>query len=205
MADVSRDARMPRASQALRAGLMTCVAFPLAVGDDCVGVVEFFSRGVHEPNGEVSAMFATVGGQLAQYLERSRRQQDESIRLHAQMDRTRGFLDAAAALIVVLDGDGRVLLANTRACAAIGLAEAEIMGQDWFALAVPRGGRPAARTAFQQVLAGEAGRLGHRLPASGGQRRAVDWQASPLDGDGGVLLLGQTEAVAERAAIAAAS
>jgi PAS domain S-box-containing protein len=202
--DVSRDARMPRASQALRAGLMTAVGFPLVVGDDCVGVIEFLSRGVHEPNGEISAMFATVGGQLAQYLERRREQQDESIRLHAQLDRTRGFLDAAGALIVVLDGEGRVLLANARACSSIGLSEAEMIGQDWFALAVPRGGRPAARAAFAQVMAGEADSLGHRLPSSDGQRRAVSWHATTLDRDDGVLLLGHAEVVARRAAIAAA-
>jgi PAS domain S-box-containing protein len=203
--DVSRDARMPRASQALRSGLMTAVAFPLAVGDDCAGVIEFFSRSVHEPNGEISAMFATVGGQLAQYLERRRQQQDESIRLHAQLDRTRGFLDAAGALIVVLDAEGRVLLANSRACAAIGLEEAEMLGQDWFAVGVPRGGRPAARAAFEQVMAGEADSLGHRLPSSGGERRAVGWHATALDDDGGVLLLGHAEVLARRAAIAAAS
>jgi len=203
-ADVSRDARTPRSAQALRAGLMTAVAFPLAVGDECAGVIEFLSRGVNESNGEIAAMFATVGGQLAQYLERRRQQQDESIRLHAQLDRTRGYLDAAGALIVVLDADGRVLLANARACAAIGLAESEMLGQDWFALGVPRGGRPAARAAFEQVMAGEAESLGHRLPSSDGQRRAVAWHATTLDGDGGVLLLGHAEVVARRAAIAAA-
>ena len=195
--DVSRDARMPRASQALRAGLMTAIAFPLAVGDECAGVIEFFSRGVHEPNGEVSAMFATVGGQLAQYLERRR---DESLKV----DRARGFLDAAGALIVVLDGSGSVLLANARAAAAIGLAEAEILGQDWFELAVPRAGRPAARASFELVMAGEADGLGHRLPAAGGERREVTWHASPLDDDGGVLLLGRAVAVSGRAAVAAA-
>jgi PAS domain S-box-containing protein len=191
--DVSRDARMPRASQALRAGLMTAVAFPLAVGDECAGVIEFFSRGVHEPNGEVSAMFATVGGQIAQYLERRR---SESRRL----DRTRGFLDAADALILVLDAAGRVLLANTRAAEAVGLAEAAILGEDWFALAVPRGGRQEARAAFEQVLAGDSGGLGHRLPSARGERRAVSWHASALDGEGGVLLLGHAESVAAVAA-----
>ena len=96
-----------------------------------------------------------------------------------------------------------MLLANARACAAIGLQESELLGQDWFALAVPRGGRPAARAAFDQVMAGEAEALGHRLPSSGGQRRAVAWHATTLDDDGGVLLLGHAEVVARRAAIAA--
>jgi PAS domain S-box-containing protein len=202
--DVSRDSRMPRATQALRAGLMTALAFPLAVGDDCACVVEFFSRSVHEPNGEISAMFATVGGQLASYLERLSREEAETRRLHAQLDRTRGFLDAAGALIVVLDADGCVLLANARACMAIGLQEDEMLGRDWFSLAVPRAGRPAARAAFEQLACGEADTLSHRLPSADGQRRAISWHATTLDDDAGVLLLGHAEVVARRAAIAAA-
>jgi PAS domain S-box-containing protein len=105
----------------------------------------------------------------------------------------------------VLDAAGSVLLANDRACSAVGLAEAEILGQDWFALAVPRGSRPAARAAFEQVIAGEAEGLGHRLPSAGGERRAVSWHATTLAGEGGVLLLGHAEAVARRAPVAAAS
>jgi PAS domain S-box-containing protein len=202
VADVSRDARMSRAGEALRAGLMTAVAFPLAVGDGCEGVIEFFSRGVHEPNGEIAAMFATVGGQLAQYLDRRRHEAAESLKLHAQLDRTRGYLDAAGALIVVLGGDGGVLLANARACGAIGLREAEMLGRDWFSLAVPKAGRPAARAAFEQLLAGAAESFGHRLPSADGQRRAVAWHASTLDDGGGVLLLGHAEVVARRAAFA---
>jgi PAS domain-containing protein len=92
-----------------------------------VGVIEFFTRGVHHRSDEVSAMFATVGGQVAQYLQRRRVE-------HAEVVRTRGYLDAADALIVVLDGDGRIQLANARACAALGQPEAELIGQAWNAL-----------------------------------------------------------------------
>ena len=63
------------------------------------------------------------------------------MRLHAQLDRTRGYLDAAGALIVVLDREGRVLLANARACSVVGLEEPEMIGNDWFSIAVPKGGR----------------------------------------------------------------
>ena len=69
--DVGRDGGDPRAAQARRAGLMTSLAFPIAHGDRCAGVIEFFSRGIARPNAEVSAMFATVGHQLAQVLERA--------------------------------------------------------------------------------------------------------------------------------------
>jgi PAS domain S-box-containing protein len=200
--DVSRDTRTARSTGAMRAGLMTAIAFPLAVGDDCEGVIEFLTTGVHESNGEIAAMFATVGAQLAQYLDRRRQEQAESRRLHAQLDRTRGFLDAAGALIVVLDPDGCVLLANARACAVAGLDEDELIGRDWFSLAVPKGGRPAARAALDQLVAGQADGFGHRLPSAEGQRRAVVWHGTVLDGDGGVLMLGHAEVVARRAAIA---
>jgi PAS domain S-box-containing protein len=202
VSDVSRDTRTARSTGAMRAGLMTAIAFPLAVGDDCEGVIEFLTTGVHESNGEIAAMFATVGAQLAQYLDRRRQEQAESRRLHAQLDRTRGFLDAAGALIVVLDRDGDVLLANARACAVAGLDEAELIGRDWFSLAVPKGGRPAARAAFEQLVAGEADGFGHRLPSAEGQRRAIAWHGTVLDDDGGVLMLGHAEVVARRAAIA---
>ena len=108
-------------------------------------------------------------------------------------------------MIVVLNGDGAVLLANARACAAVGMREAEMLGQDWFALAVPKPGRAAARAGFEQLVAGEADSLGHRLPSADGQRRAVAWHGTPLDDGAGVLMLGHAEVVARRATLAAAA
>jgi len=199
ISDLSRDTRTARSTSAMRAGLMTAIAFPLAIGDECEGVIEFLTTGVNESNGEISAMFATVGAQLAQYLDRRRQEQAESRRLHAQLDRTRGFLDAAGALIVVLGNDGSVLLANARACAVVGLDETEMIGRDWFSLAVPKAGRPAARASYDQVVAGDADGFGHRLPSAEGQRRAIAWHGTVLDDDGGVLMLGHAEVVAQRA------
>ena len=77
VADVAADGIMPRQAHALRAGLTTAVAFPIALADDCAGVLEFYSDAIEEPDALVAAMFATVGGQLAQYLERRRLQADE--------------------------------------------------------------------------------------------------------------------------------
>jgi EAL domain-containing protein (putative c-di-GMP-specific phosphodiesterase class I) len=110
------DPNEPRAALARRAGLMTAAAFPIATGDRCAGVVELYSTGVHEPNPEVSAMFATVGSQVAQYLERRS---------------PRRWLDAAEAPLLALDMRGRVLLANENACALVGRSEDELVGTAW--------------------------------------------------------------------------
>jgi EAL domain-containing protein (putative c-di-GMP-specific phosphodiesterase class I) len=110
------DPNEPRAALARRAGLMTAAAFPIATGDRCAGVVELYSTGVHEPNREVSAMFAAIGSQVAQYLERRS---------------PRRWLDAAEAPLLALDTHGRVLLANENACALVGRSEDELVGTDW--------------------------------------------------------------------------
>jgi PAS domain S-box-containing protein len=208
VADVGSDARMVRSRQATRAGLMSAVAFPIALADECSGVLEFFSGGIQEPNAEISAMFATVGGQLAQYIERRRLEAAESRRLHAALraesERARGFLDAAWAMIVVLDADGCVQMANARACAALGLDEPAILGRDWFDTAVPKPNRTAARDGYERLLTGEEVTLRHRLPSAGGERRSVAWQSIPLDHDGGIMLLGQAETVARPSSVAVA-
>ena len=123
--------------EALRAGLVSGAAFPIALGDECVGVIELYASDAREPNAEVSAMFATVGGQLASYLARRRKRA-----------RARRAFDGAEALVVALDADGRVEIANGTACAALGVGEDELLGRDWFEVV----DRPDARAAF---LAGE--------------------------------------------------
>jgi EAL domain-containing protein (putative c-di-GMP-specific phosphodiesterase class I) len=115
------DPNEPRAAMARRAGLMTATAFPIATGDRCAGVVELYSTGVHEHNPEVSAMFATVGSQVAQYLERRS---------------PRRWLDAAEAPLLALDQQGRVLLANENACALVGRSEDDLIGTEWSEYAI---------------------------------------------------------------------
>jgi EAL domain-containing protein (putative c-di-GMP-specific phosphodiesterase class I)/PAS domain-containing protein len=122
VADVGTDGNEPRAALAVRAGLMTAVAFPIALADRCAGVIEFFSRGTQQPNAEISAMFATVGAQLAQYLERAGVSGD---------DRLRRWLDAAGAIAVGLDAGEQVVLASRAACAVLARPESELLGSSW--------------------------------------------------------------------------
>jgi PAS domain-containing protein len=133
---------------AVRAGLVTAAAFPIACGEECVGVIELYASDAREPSAEVSAMFATIGGQLGAYLGR-----------RGKRARARRSFDGAAALVVALDAEGRVEIANGTACAALGVGEGELLGRDWFAAG---GGGGAAREAFTRMLAGE----GTTLPLS---------------------------------------
>jgi signal transduction histidine kinase/integral membrane sensor domain MASE1/CheY-like chemotaxis protein len=70
--DVVVDDNFPRAPVAIQEGLHGAVAFPILLGDEVLGVVEFFSRAVRQPDADLLQMFATVGAQVGQFIDRAR-------------------------------------------------------------------------------------------------------------------------------------
>ncbi len=207
VADVAEDASTPRHAHALRAGLTTAAAFPIALADDCAGVLEFYSEAIDEPDAQVAAMFATVGGQLAQYLERRRLQADENRRvegmLRAERDRAQRYLDVAGTMIVVLDSEGAVLLINRKGCAVLGRPEDELLGADWFEIAVPEHEREARRSGYHQLMQGTGQLLElheNSVVTTAGQLRSIAWHDTILrDPDGAITgTLSSGEDVTER-------
>jgi diguanylate cyclase (GGDEF)-like protein/PAS domain S-box-containing protein len=197
VADVRADGNMPRHAHALR----------VALADDCAGVIEFFAPEIQEPDAQVAALFATVGGQLAQYLERRRLQADESRRveamLRAERDRAQRYLDVAGTMIVVLDARGEILLINRKGCAVLDRAEEELLGRDWFEIAVPEQERQTLRSGFDRLMLGEAPlveRLESAVATQGGELRTIAWHHTVLhDADGAVAgTLSSGEDVTER-------
>jgi PAS domain S-box-containing protein len=70
--DVVQDANFPRAPIAAREGLHTAFAFPILLGGDVLGVMEFFSREIRQPDPDLLTMMATIGSQIGQFIERKR-------------------------------------------------------------------------------------------------------------------------------------
>lgn len=58
------------ADRAETAGLHASFAVPLSLGSDVIGVMEFFSRQVREPDGDLLAIMNAMGTQIAQFMER---------------------------------------------------------------------------------------------------------------------------------------
>jgi diguanylate cyclase (GGDEF)-like protein/PAS domain S-box-containing protein len=205
--DVGADGSLSDATEAVGAGLTSAVAFPIALADDCTGVIEFLAPRIPEPDALVTAMFATVGGQLAQYLERRRLQADESRRvealLRAERDRAQRYLDVAGTAIVVLGHDGDVRLVNRKGCNVTGRRESEILGRDWFEVTVPEPERAAARAAFARFMRGEVEEVDHletTVLQPGGGTRLVSWHNVILRDDDGAPIgaLSSGEDVTER-------
>jgi len=66
------DTNFPRGPVAAREGLRGAFGFPFKVGDDVLGVVEFFSPEVRKPDDELLTLVAGIGGQIGQFTERKR-------------------------------------------------------------------------------------------------------------------------------------
>ncbi len=75
--DVPRDDNFPRAPVAAAEGLHAALAFPI-FGETFLGIMEFFSDEIREPDEAMLAMFGVIGGQIGQFIERKRA--DEALR-----------------------------------------------------------------------------------------------------------------------------
>ena len=68
--NVTGDANFPRAPIARAAGLHSAFAFPIRVGPDVHGVMEFFNRSIIAPDPDLLATMGGVGNQLGQFVVR---------------------------------------------------------------------------------------------------------------------------------------
>jgi len=66
------EARYPRFPEAQRAGLSSLFAFPVMIGSEVVGVLEFFSPELQSPDEALLRLMAQVGTHLGRVVERQR-------------------------------------------------------------------------------------------------------------------------------------
>ena len=109
--DVVRDSNFPRAQAAAECGVHGAFAFPIRSGRGVLGVVEFFTEDVAEPDSYLLDLMTTIGHQLGQQMERSRA--EEAVR--ASEARKSAMLEASLDCIVSMDSEGRVVEFNASA------------------------------------------------------------------------------------------
>jgi len=82
ISDVTQDDNFPRATVANEHGLHAALAFPIVSGQKLLGVMEFFSHKIRQPDRDMIARFTGIGSQIGQFVER-KRAEDERERLLA--------------------------------------------------------------------------------------------------------------------------
>lgn len=68
--DVTSDNNFPRAQAAAAEGLHAGFAFPIQSGEKFLGVMEFFSHEIREPDEALLGTFTGIGSQIGQFLQR---------------------------------------------------------------------------------------------------------------------------------------
>jgi two-component system cell cycle sensor histidine kinase/response regulator CckA len=69
--DVLQDSNFPRAPMAAKAGLHGAVGFPIKIGKNVYGIIEFFSHEIREPDIDLLQMLGDIGNKIGQFIERT--------------------------------------------------------------------------------------------------------------------------------------
>jgi PAS domain S-box-containing protein len=106
-------------------GLRAAFAFPVRVGHETAGVLEFFSDQALTPEPGFMELMASVGAQVGRVVERARA--EEALRLSEA--KFAGIISISSDAIVSVDEEQRIIFYNQGAEHAFGYTSGEAMGQ----------------------------------------------------------------------------
>jgi PAS domain S-box-containing protein len=158
--DVVHDANFPRAPTADEEGLHAAFGFPIQLGEEIYGVIEFFSPQIRQPDEDLLRLMATIGIQIGQFIER--RFGDEDIRRSEA--RKAAILESALDAIITIDHEGDIIEFNPAAEKMFDWARSDVLGKPLVDLIVPSPLKERHRQGMAQYLAtGEGPALNRRL------------------------------------------
>jgi PAS domain S-box-containing protein len=143
--DVVGDSNFPRAPMARAAGVHGGFGFPILLGEDVLGVVEFFNRTIVPPDAGLLQTMATVGNQVGQFI--GRKQQEDAV--SEEQRRTLSIVNTALDAVIGMDHKGIITEFNPAAVRIFGYSREAAIGRDLVNLVVP----PALRDRYRAGLA----------------------------------------------------
>jgi PAS domain S-box-containing protein len=162
--DVTKDDNFPRAPSASREGIHAAFGFPILFGREVLGVLEFFSRDIQEPDADLLLALSVIGSQIGQFMERK---EAERAVLESEA-RKSAIVEAALDCIITIDHEGKVLEFNPAAERTFGYLRDDAIGREMAQLIVPPELRERHRAGLARFLAtGEGPLLGQRFEFTG--------------------------------------
>jgi PAS domain S-box-containing protein len=91
--DIDEDSNFPRGASASQANLRSAFGFPIKLGDEVSGVMEFFTREPQLSDPSLQDVMTAIGNQIGQFVERERGE-EERLKLFEREQRSRLELEA---------------------------------------------------------------------------------------------------------------
>jgi two-component system, sensor histidine kinase and response regulator len=168
--DVVLDANFPRAEVASREGLHGALGIPIVFGRDFLGVLEFFSREIRQPDDLLLEMLATVGSQIGQFAERQNAEDELATLFRMSRD-----------MLCIAGFDGYFRRLNPAWEATLGFTTEELMARPYIELIHPDDRRPSIAEARKVAAGGPAVLFENRYGCKDGSYRWLSWNAIALE------------------------
>ncbi|GMU24847.1 MAG: hypothetical protein AMXMBFR13_49180 [Phycisphaerae bacterium] len=198
--DLAAEAAALRRSAAVEEGLHNLVAFPVRVGAQVLGVMEFLSRHIQSRDDELLSTLASIGSQVGQFAERMRalgalrdlnqelelRVVERTSALSASEEKWRSLVTNSPDLVSTVDREGRVLYVNRF---LPGHTPEDVIGRSVFDFIAPEY-RQEAREAMERVFeTGEPARYEIRAQGPGQTHAWYESRMGPVRHEGRVVAL----------------
>jgi two-component system, sensor histidine kinase and response regulator len=187
--DVASDDNFPRAKVASREGLRGALGTPIVLGEQVLGVLEFFSREIARPDEELLEMLATIGSQVGQFVERKRAEAELATLFETSPD---------MLCIAGLDGTFRRL--NPAWEKTLGFTAAELMSRPYVEFVHPDD-RGSTRAEAGSIASGAGSLLfENRYRCKDGSYRWLAWKSTPIPDEGVIYAMARDVTEQRRAA-----
>ena len=197
--DVALDDNFSRAPFAAQAGFHAAFAFPITLGHQVLGVTEFFSPRIREPDQALLETVAAIGRQIGQFLERELAE----AAVNESEARKSAILESALEAIVTMREDGAIVEMNPAAVQMFGIDRDEAIGRELAELIIPEDLRARHREALARFRRTGHGRmLGKRLELSAlhadGTEFPIELTVTRVDLPGPALFTGYVRDITDR-------
>ena len=164
--DVAADANFPRVSIARREGLHAAFALPILAQRQVIGVMEFFSREIREPDTDLLRMLTQVGTHIGQFIERKRAEEE--------LDR---FFTLSLDLLCLAGFDGYFKRVNPAWERVLGYTAGELLARPYLDFVHPEDRNPTTTVADKLGDGGNLLTFENRYLAKDGSYRWLQWNA----------------------------
>jgi PAS domain S-box-containing protein len=105
-----------------------------------------------------------------------------------ERDRAQRYLDTGEIILLALDMQGRITLANRYACSVLGWTAEELLGRDWIETCLPARNRSAVKKRFHNLLGGDLSIAESPVLTRSGKERLFEWRNTLLRDDAGHVI-----------------